>query len=97
MMSPSKKPFASVVQSALIGLLLVSFLLIVQRFSGTLFRIGFILLIATTFVQIAFGNIQPTAGVGKSLKILAVTFGIIAALFAVGIWIAPFLVKMGQG
>jgi hypothetical protein len=92
----TERPFASVVQTTLILLLLVSFILIVQNFNEWLYRFGFLLLIATTFVQIAFGNIPPSAGFGKSMKMLGITFAVIAVIFAVGIWIAPYLVQMGQ-
>ncbi|OUM97619.1 MAG: hypothetical protein BAA02_08065 [Paenibacillaceae bacterium ZCTH02-B3] len=96
-MKAERRPFASVVQAVLIMLLVVSFILISQRFSEGLYRFGFVLLIATTFVQIAFGNIPPSAGFGQSMKLLGITFGVIAVIFAVGIWIAPYLVKLGQG
>lgn len=92
--SRPRRPFASVVQMLLIALLIVSFVCIAQQWSAAIYRFGLILLIVTTFVQIAFGNIAGTANVKQSMKIVGITFAVIAAIFAVGILIAPYLVNM---
>lgn len=96
MRSNRKKPFASVMQAALIILLLFSFVLITQQYSRTLYRVGFVLLAASTFVQIVFGNIPPTASFKRSMKLLGIGLAIIAMVFVLGIFIAPHLVNLGR-
>ena len=91
-----KQPFAAIVQGILVILLVVSFAMITQQFSETIYRIGFLLLIASTFVQIVFGNLPPEADFKQSLKFTAVVFGIIAIVFGLGIFLAPHLVNLGR-
>lgn len=96
MASTRKQPFASVMHLALVILLLVSFGLITQQRSRTLYQIGFMLLVASTFVQIVFGNVPPSANFKKSMKFLGVGLTIITAVFALGIIVTPFLVNLGR-
>ena len=91
-----KQPFAAIVQGILVILLLVSFAMITQQFNETLYRIGFLLLIASTLVQIVFGNLPPEADFKQSLRFTAVVFIIIAIVFGLGILIAPYLVNLGR-
>jgi hypothetical protein len=91
-----KQPFASVMHLALVILLLVSFALITQQRSRTLYQIGFMLLVSSTFVQIVFGNVPPSANFKRSMKFLGVGLTIITAVFALGIIVTPFLVNLGR-
>ena len=91
-----KQPFASVMHFALVILLLVSFVLITQQRSRTLYQIGFMLLVSSTFVQIVFGNVPPSANFKRSMKFLGVGLTIITAVFALGIIVTPFLVNLGR-
>jgi len=91
-----KQPFASVMHLALVILLLVSFVLITQQRSRTLYQMGFILLVASTFVQIVFGNVPPSANFKRSMKFLGVGLTLITAVFALGIIVTPFLVNLGR-
>jgi hypothetical protein len=91
-----KQPFASVMHLALVILLLVSFGLITQQESRTLYQIGFMLLVASTFVQIVFGNVPPSANFKRSMKFLGVGLTIITAVFVLGIIFTPFLVNLGR-
>ena len=91
-----KQPFAAVVHLALVILLLVSFVLITQQKSRNLYQVGFILLVASTFVQIVFGNVPPSANFKRSMKFLGVGLTIITAVFALGIIVTPFLVNLGR-
>jgi hypothetical protein len=91
-----KQPFAAKVQGILVILLAVSFAMITQQFSETVYRMGFLLLIASTFVQIVFGNLSPEADLKQSLKFTAVVFAIIAIVFGLGIFLAPHLVNLGR-
>jgi 1,4-dihydroxy-2-naphthoate octaprenyltransferase len=91
-----KQPFASVMHLALVILLLVSFVLITQQQSRSLYQIGFMLLVASTFVQIVFGNVSPSANFKRSMKFLGVGLIIITAVFALGIIVTPLLVNLGR-
>ena len=91
-----KQPFAAIVQGILVILLVVSFAMITQQFSETIYRMGFLLLIASTFVQIVFGNLPPEANFKQSFKFTVVVFGIIAIVFGLGIFLAPHLVNLGR-
>jgi hypothetical protein len=96
-MTRNTRPFASRMQTALIVLLLLSLLLIAQQGSITLYHLGLILLVGTTFVQIGFGNIPPTASFGRSMRLLLLSLIILAIVFGVGILLAPYLVNLGRG
>jgi len=91
-----KQPFAAIVQGILIILLITSFVMITQQFNETIYRMGFLLLIASTFVQIAFGNLPPEANFKQSITLTAIVFGIIAIVFGLGIFLAPHLVNLGR-
>ena len=91
-----KQPFAAIVQGLLVILLAVSFVMITQQYYESLYRLGFLLLIASTFVQIVFGNLPPEADFKQSLKLTVVVFCIIAIVFGLGIFLAPHLVDLGR-
>ena len=91
-----RQPFAAIVQGILVILLVVSFAMITQQFNETLYRIGFLLLIVSTLVQIVFGNLPPEADFKQSIKFTAIVFIIIAIVFGLGILIAPYLVNLGR-
>ena len=91
-----KQPFAAIVQGILVILLAISFAMITQQINETLYRIGFLLLIASTFVQIVFGNLPPEADFKQSIKFTIIVFGIIAVVFGLGIFLAPHLVNLGR-
>ena len=89
-------PFAARFQTILIGAMFVGFALIAQGASKTLYQVGLPLLVLAAFLQIAFGNIPPTAGFAKSIKLLALTWVLVAAIFVLGIYLAPFLIALGR-
>ncbi|UCF91634.1 MAG: hypothetical protein JSW39_25735 [Desulfobacterales bacterium] len=91
-----QQPFAAVMQAILVVLLIASFALITQQYSKTLYRIGFILLVASTFVQIVFGNLPPEADFKRSMKLVGLVFGIVIVVFGLGILLAPYLVNLGR-
>ena len=92
----SKRTFTSVMQLLLVFLMLLSIILIGQRFEFSGYKAGLILLTVATLSQIAFGNIHPSANFGRAMKMYALYMGITAALFALSIWVAPLLVELGR-
>ena len=89
-------PFAARFQAILIGVMVVGFLLIAQGASKMLYQIGLPLLMLAALFQIAFGNIPPRANFATSMKLLAVTWVIVAAVFGLGILLAPYLIDLGR-
>jgi hypothetical protein len=90
-------PFAARVQGILILVMVVGFVLIAQQTNKQLYKIGLPLLVVAAFLQIAFGNIPPSAGFVRSIKLLVLTWIIVAAVFALGIWLAPDLIDASRG
>ena len=90
------KNFAEILHAILIILMLLSFLLITQQESKSLYQLGFILLIISTFVQIVFGNVPPTANFKQSMTLLGIGLAIVVTVFILGIILAPHLVNLGR-
>ncbi len=95
-MRAGPRPFASRMHVALVVLMVVSFGLIAQQGSKALYQVGFVLLFASTFVQIVFGNIPPGDGFRASMRKLAVGLAVIAAIFGLGAALTPALVNLGR-
>jgi hypothetical protein len=89
-------PFAARFQAILIAVMFIAFLLIMQQGSKQLYQIGLPLLVLAAFLQIAFGNIPPSTGFVKSMGLLLITWGIVALLFVVAVWITPNLIQLGR-
>lgn len=89
-------PFAARFQALLIVLMFVGFVLIAQQGSKSLYQIGLPLLVVAAFLQIAFGNIPPRANFVASMKLLVLTWIIVAAVFALGIYLAPDLIARSR-
>ena len=104
-----KPTFASRTQALLVWVMLASFALMTQQFvtffevGGVeidlgllLYQIGLGTLIVSSILQIAFGNIPASAGVGKSLRLLGISMVIVAIVFGLGIFLAPILAQLGR-
>lgn len=91
------KAFAARVQAILIVLMFLGLALIAQQRNKDLYQFGLPLLVAAAFLQIAFGNIPPLTGLRKSLLLLLISWLIVAAVFALGIYLAPTLIDLTRG
>ncbi len=89
-------PFAARFQAILIVVLFATFLLILQQGNKQLYQIGLPLLVLAAFLQIAFGNIPPSTRFVKSMGLLLLTWGIVAALIVVAVQITPSLIQLGR-
>ena len=96
-MTNQRRYFASVMQAVMIILLILSLLLIAQQASRRIYQAGIVLLVVSTFLQIGFGNIPSNATFGKSMKLLGIALAIIAMMFVIGIFFAPFFIKFTRG
>lgn len=80
----------------LIALMGLGFLLILQTWSFTLYRLGLLLVLGATLLNIAVGNLPRTAPPGRALLLTGLLLLIVAAVFVVGILLVPTLTQMGQ-
>ncbi len=92
----SKTAFGARMQNIVIVTMLVSFAFIIQKFSMTLHHIGLILLIISALSQMAFGNIPSEASFKESRNTIIIAFVIVAAVFGLGILLAPVLINIGR-
>jgi membrane protease YdiL (CAAX protease family) len=96
-MNPTtKKPFAARLQSYLIVALIVSLVLIAQQFNKTVYQIGIVMLIVSTFLQIGASNIDPKADFKGSMKVMGIALSIVAIVFALGIYLVPIFLELGR-
>ncbi len=91
-----KWTFATTVQIGLIILLVLSFALITQQIERDVFEWGGIALIVFTVLQIVFGNVNPEAGFGESMRGLVTGLVIISAIVALSIYLVPYLIELGR-
>ena len=83
-------------ERVLIGAMLLGMLLILQRYRLPVFQAGLAILVVSTFLQIAVGNIPKNGSVAGSLLRIVVLLGIIAAIFVLGIFLVPTLSGLGR-
>jgi len=81
------------VQIVLLCLLLISFILMAQAISHTVFQVGAIILIVCGLIQIAVGNIDATYGIKRTLLAFLKIAAIIASVFIVSILLIPLFLK----
>jgi hypothetical protein len=89
-------PFAARFQAILIVVMFAAFVLILQQGNKALYQLGLPVLVVAAFLQIAFGNIPPATGFAKSMRLLILTWGIVAVLVAVSIYLTPSLIQLGR-
>ena len=91
-----KTAFGARMQTGVIVTMVISFIMIIQKFSETLYQTGLVLLIVAALSQMAFSNIPSTASFRESRKVLIIAFAIVACVFGLGILLAPVLIKIGR-
>jgi len=84
-------------QGVLIVLLILSLVLIAQQASFNLYHVGFLMLVISAIIQIGFGNVPPTSDFKKSMGLLGIYLLVIAAVFGLGIILAPTLIRLARG
>lgn len=91
-----KTPFAERAETVLIATMLVSIVLVAQRYSLGVYRFGLCLLVVSTFLQIAVGNVPKHLGFRATAVRVAIILAIIAAIFLLGIALVPYLAELGR-
>ena len=81
---------------ALILVMGLGFLLIVQQWSFAAYQVGLLTVMAATVLNIAVGNLPRAAGPGRALGLTLCILAIVAAVFAAGIVLVPYLAQLGS-
>jgi len=92
----TKTTFPERAERVLIGGMLVGIVLLMQRFSLDLYKAGLSVLVVSTLLQIAVGNIPKAGGVAASLVRILVIVAVIAVIFAIGVLLVPTLSRLGR-
>ncbi|MBV9878626.1 MAG: hypothetical protein JO025_28105 [Verrucomicrobia bacterium] len=90
-------PFASQLQIVLLVGMILAFLLIAQNQSVDVYGYGLLLLIGFSLLQVVAGNIPPQTRLFGTLVRLVLGLVIVAAVFAIGILLVPYLAQLGRG
>lgn len=72
------------------------FLLILQPWNFPCYRLGLILVLAATVLNIAVGNLPRNATPVRALLLTALILAITLAVFVLGILLVPVFAQMGQ-
>lgn len=90
------RTFPERLETTLILGLLAGILLIAQRYNLVLFKVGLSVLVVSTLLQIAVGNLRKDASTGRSLVFIATVLAVVAAIFGVGILLVPYFAQLGR-
>lgn len=90
------RSFPERLEALLIAGMLVGILLVAQRFSVTVFRAGLVLLVASTLLQIAIGNVPKHLGFAATTIRVILIVALIAILFCLGIVLVPYFAQLGR-
>ena len=90
-------PHAIVARAELVLILVMGLglLLIVQQWSFAAYQIGLLTVMAATVLNIAVGNLPRAAGAVRALGLTLFILAIVAAVFAAGILLVPYLAQLG--
>lgn len=91
-----KRAFAERAEFFLIASMLLGILLVAQRWWVDVYRVGLAILVTATFLEIAVGNVPKDFGFRKTVVRVAVILAIIVLLFALGIFLVPYLSQLGR-
>lgn len=88
--------FPERIERVLIVGMVAGIALIMQRYNLLLFQAGLLILVASTLMQIAVGNIPKAGGVASSLARILLILAIVALIFGIGIALVPTLSRLGR-
>ena len=85
-----KTPFATKFQAGLLCVLLLTFILMTQTASQTVFKTGTSMLLVLGLLQVAVGNVAYSYDFPTAAKTLGKILIIVASVFAVSMFMAPY-------
>ena len=80
----------------LIFALAIGFILIAQRSSQLLFQMGLVVVVISTFLEIAVANVRTDASTRQAVISIVGILAIIATVFFLGIQLVPHLTELGR-
>ena len=86
-------PRAEIVLLSVLGL---GFLCVLQTWSFALYRVGLVVVIIATLLNIAVGNLPRDASPLRAILLTLSILAVVAAIFAIGIALVPTLAALGQ-
>ncbi len=92
----SARSFPERLETTLIAGMLVGIALIAQRYDLMLYKVGLSILVISTLLQIAVGNLRKDASPAASLFFIAKILIVIVAVFAVGVLLVPTFSHLGR-
>jgi len=96
-MEKSRRRFrASDIHVLLVILMSISIFMIGQQFSRDVYQIGLALLILSTLIQIAFGNIPGHFSLNRAMRLFVPFMGIILLIFFISYIVVPLLYALGR-
>ncbi|MBP0617512.1 hypothetical protein [Jiella mangrovi] len=91
-----KHAFAERLETTLIIGLLIGIALITQRYNLMLYKVGLSVLVVSTLLQIAVGNLSKDATPIKGLIFIAKVLLVIVIVFSAGILLVPTFAQLGR-
>jgi hypothetical protein len=88
--------FPERLEQVLIAGMVLGIALIMQRANLDLYKTGLSILVVSTLLQIAVGNIPKQGSVPGSLLRIVLILILVAAIFAAGILLVPALSRLGR-
>ncbi|ORE93979.1 hypothetical protein [Aurantimonas sp. 22II-16-19i] len=92
----NKHVFTERLEATLIVGLLLGIALITQRYNLMLYKVGLSVLVASTLLQIAVGNMRKDATPLGGLFFIAKVLLVIVAVFSAGILLVPTFAQLGR-
>lgn len=90
------RSFPERLETTLIAGMLIGIALIAQRYNLLLYKVGLSIVVISTLVQIAVGNLRKDASTGASLFFIVKILIVIAAVFTIGILLVPTFSQLGR-
>ena len=88
-----KTPFATRFQAGLLCILLLTFILMTQTASQTVFKVGISMLLVLGLLQVAVGNVAYNLEFAQAAKTLGKILIIVAVVFGVSMFLAPYFMN----
>ena len=92
----ARASFPERAERVLIGGMVAGIALIMQRVDVTLFKAGLSVLVVSTLLQIAVGNVPKAGSAAGSLARIALILALVALIFASGVALVPSLSRLGR-
>jgi len=96
MEKPRRRFRASDIHLLLVILMSISIFMIGQQFSRDVYQIGLALLVLSTLIQIAFGNIPGHFSLNQAMRLFVPFMGIILLIFFISYIVVPLLYALGR-